>query len=70
VPTPDRIPAALYAEIRTLCDLMLKTGYNEEATWLWMAVGSAAYCSSRDARKALEGAMTSGDTQNRPMRDS
>lgn len=54
----DRVPAPLYTEIRIACHLMLEAGYHEEATWLWMVVGSRGYCSSPAARLALHRAAT------------
>ena len=53
-----RIPKDLHAEIKVLCDMMLRVHYFEEANWIWMAVSAPQACQSAVARRGLSAAFT------------
>lgn len=52
----DPISADLHTEIKSVCDLMIRVHYFDEANWLWMAVASPESCASLGARAALQSA--------------
>ena len=47
---------SLHRDIKILTGLMLRSGYYEEANWLWMAFSSPSECSHTTAETALRNA--------------
>jgi hypothetical protein len=53
---PEGLPPRLDADIKLVCEMMLRVHYYEEASWLSTAAGSPPACSSVVAQDALRSA--------------
>ena len=52
----DHHTNGLQAEVKSLCQMMIRAHYFDEANWLWMATISPQLCTTAGAKKALESA--------------